>query len=178
MTLQDLSVFVHDAPESKWFYYVEQDEELLLVDEQPPDDQLVVAYHLQYVSKRRQRELMAPKLSRKAISRKGMKAIMSNDGESRLNLCKESLLDWVITPRGLFLLNAELDISKLDPTDKVQFNEINIRTLAERSDLATDIYGILTDHEEWFEGDAAGNSGSGRSGSSEEPPAPPASTDT
>ena len=179
MTINDLTAFVHEEPSSRWFYFVEKDGELEQVDEKPKNEKdLVLAYELDYVSKKRQRELMTSNASRRAIRRRGVKALQASDAEVRKNLCLESLRNWKVTPRGLFLLNAELDVSKLDENELIEFNEGNIVVLAERSDLGTDVYGILTEHEEWFEAASAGNSGDGPSSNMGKPPADPASTAT
>ena len=168
----DLSQLVSIAPDSRWFYYVETGEELELVDEKPPDDKYIMGLHLKYVDRRRQRQLMTGHVGRKALSRKGLKALVSSDDQFRMNLLKEALLDWHMTARAIFLLHAELDVEKLDPNVPIEFNPVNVETLGKFSELTTDVYTLETEHDEWFgsEGDAGGNSDNGPNGSSDGSP--------
>jgi hypothetical protein len=178
--MTDLNTLVVTAPDARWFYFVETAGDLELVDEKPPDEKLVLAYHLKWLNKRRIRELMTGGVSRKALSRKGLKAFVNKDDEFHANLLSDALLGWILTPRGIQLLEGEFDVSKLEPGEQVEFNAKNVKAMAQHSLMGTDVYGLLTEHDEWFSADedTEGNSPSGPDGSSVEPPAGSASEST
>jgi hypothetical protein len=142
---------------------------------------IVFQLDLRYVDNRKRRKIQTSKLGRKPITKTGIKALLSDEEEIKNALCMESLAGWNMTFAALPVLRTEkIDYSRVRMDEPVEFNDGNIKTLLEHSDLSTCIINALGEKGLWFGSmeDAEGNSKPGQSGSTDRSPAGTASTDT
>jgi hypothetical protein len=160
-------------PKDKWFHYqVAPGNDLARIETEEGAD---VSLRIKYQSQRQYRQMLAAALeksvSRKTVSKKGLKALLTDDNAAQRAICDNLLMDWKMTVAGAHALKAECDFSGKSPSEEIPFNQDNLAVMVEHSNLAAVVNLIVDEHTNWFEfndekdGEGEKNSESGESGS-------------
>lgn len=178
----DLTKLRH-RPKTKWFHFQQTAAGIELTED---PDKAVMSLELEYMSRSEYRRFIATVTSertkRRAVSRHGVKGIISDQEAVNRDVVMRVLKGWKMTVCAAVLLECEADFSGHHPTETIDFTDENIAFLCAHSTLVERIDALISDYDSWFEmnspeeeEEAGKNSPSGPGGSTDESPAEPAS---
>lgn len=185
MSKVDLQSLIRDVEQrrSKVFRWTVEHGSLVRLDDDDKTTRVDVLCEICYLSQRDIRERMNAALERRAVDKRGLKAIVSDGEYAKFELVESAIRRLEVTVRGAYAMSLEADLSGQDPDDAIPFTGKNREILLRQSTLMAMVYSIIGRHEEWFdapeerEGEL-GNSPDGPSSSSAAPPAETASPAT
>lgn len=174
----DLKSLVSSTPEPRWFHFAEDDIAGIRPLEEDSDEEPLFSLQIEYVTPRQYRALITEGLERKAISRKGVKALATNEEKTRQRICRKLVKDWALDVAGAYALELTADLGDVDPQQPIEFTESNLDVMSQSSQLSSLVNEIVTNHSRWFkrpgdgedDEDSVGKSPSGQNGSSDAPP--------
>lgn len=168
------------VPEERWFEYDTNGKRI----EEGAKTKMAFALRLRFLEKDEVTAILTAAAERLTISKGGAKAVQTNQQQAKLEVANAGLMDWKMSPNGLYALQTKIDFEKLGK-EPVPFTPENLAFMIESSLLSNVIFADCQDHAVWYkrppeevEAEAVKNSVTGPSSSSAEPHVDPASKGT